>query len=84
MHGSRKHEQGYCEKETTWISVALMEMSMEISACSLMCSQQSKGKYKGNVHVLTVGQTPNILKEKGKKREKKIYWWTYQLPTYSF
>lgn len=34
-----------CE-ETRWVSVALMEMSMEISTCSLMSTRQNK--YLGN------------------------------------
>lgn len=34
-------------KDTSWVSVALMEMSMEMSTCSLMCAQQNKGKYPG-------------------------------------
>lgn len=34
-----------CE-ETSWVSVALMEMSMEISTCGLMSARQNK--YPGN------------------------------------
>lgn len=42
-----------CE-ETSWVSVALMEMSMEISTCSRMSAQQNKGKYRGNSEGNTV------------------------------
>lgn len=38
---------GFFCKERRRVSVALMEMSMEITTCSLMCAQQNKGKYSG-------------------------------------
>lgn len=38
---------GFFCKERSWVSVALMEMSMEITTWSLMCAQQNKGRYSG-------------------------------------